>query len=100
MVAVPYNETVEGKSYALTSSYYKAAENPESEFGEEKRRPRVVQAWSGENKPIYEVKSGQITIKGKQYPIKLADGYYIIRKLTVTECMRLQTIPEWYDFSE
>lgn len=48
---------------------------------------------------IYEVKDGQITIKGKRYPIKLADGYYIIRKLTVTECMRLQTIPDWYDFS-
>lgn len=48
--------------------------------------------------PIYEVKDGMITIKGKQYPIKLVDGYYIIRKLTVSECMRLQTVPEWYDF--
>jgi DNA (cytosine-5)-methyltransferase 3A len=47
---------------------------------------------------VYEVKDGVITIKGKQYPIKLADGYYIIRKLTVTECKRLQTVPEWYDF--
>lgn len=49
--------------------------------------------------PIYEVKNGMITVKGKQYPIKLVDGYYIIRKLTVRECMRLQTVPEWYDFS-
>lgn len=48
--------------------------------------------------PIYEVKNGFITIKGKNYPIKLADGYYIIRKLTVTECKRLQTVPEWYNF--
>lgn len=48
--------------------------------------------------PVYEVKDGLITIKDKQYPIKLADGFYIIRKLTVTECMRLQTIPEWYTF--
>ena len=47
---------------------------------------------------IYEVKDGKITIKGKQYPIKLRDGYYIIRKLTVRECMRLQTVPEWYEF--
>ena len=39
-----------------------------------------------------------ITIKGKQYPIKLKDGYYIIRKLTVSECKRLQTVPEWYEF--
>lgn len=48
--------------------------------------------------PIYEVKDGMITVKGKQYPIKLVDGYYIIRKLTVRECMRLQTVPEWYEF--
>lgn len=48
--------------------------------------------------PIYEVRDGYITIKGKKYPIKLKDGYYIIRKLTVKECMRLQTVPEWYDF--
>lgn len=48
--------------------------------------------------PIYAVKDGQITIKGKQYPIKLADSLYIIRKLTVTECKRLQTVPEEYIF--
>jgi DNA (cytosine-5)-methyltransferase 3A len=47
---------------------------------------------------VYEVNGGQITIKGKQYPIKLVDGFYIIRKLTVLECMRLQTVPEWYEF--
>lgn len=47
---------------------------------------------------VYEVKNGFITIKGKTYPIKLADGWYIIRKLTVRECMRLQTVPEWYEF--
>ncbi len=48
--------------------------------------------------PVYEVRNGLITINGKQYPIKLKDGYYIIRKLTVRECMRLQTVPEWYEF--
>lgn len=45
---------------------------------------------------IYEVKDGKITIKGKQYPIKLKDGFYIIRKLTVKECCRLQTMPDDY----
>lgn len=53
---------------------------------------------TGEGKSVYTVKDGQITIKGKQYPIKLADGFYIIRKLSVTECMRLQTVPEWFVF--
>ena len=52
----------------------------------------------GKEITIYEVKGGKITIKGKQYPIKLKDGFYIIRKLTVCECMRLQTVPEWYEF--
>lgn len=52
----------------------------------------------GKECPVYEVKDGQITIKGKTYPIKLKDGFYIIRKLTVRECMRLQTVPEWYEF--
>ena len=52
----------------------------------------------GKEITIYEVKDGKITIKGKQYPIKLKDGFYIIRKLTVCECMRLQTVPEWYEF--
>lgn len=47
---------------------------------------------------IYEVKGGLITVKGKQYPIRLADGFYIIRKLSVTECKRLQTVPDWFEF--
>ena len=50
------------------------------------------------DRPIYEVRDGQITIKGQQYPIKLMDGYYIIRKLTVRECIRLQTVPESFVF--
>ena len=48
--------------------------------------------------PIYEVKDSLITVKGNKYPIKLVDGFYIIRKLTVRECMRLQTVPEWYEW--
>ena len=48
--------------------------------------------------PIYQVRDGMIVVKGKEYPIKLRDGLYIIRKLTVTECKRLQTVPETYVF--
>lgn len=58
----------------------------------------VIEAADGKTYPVYEVRDGLITIKEKQYPIKLADGYYIIRKLTVTECKRLQTVPESYVF--
>ena len=60
--------------------------------------PNIIEHKSDQKYPVYEVRNGLITIKGKQYPIKLKDGYYIIRKLTVRECMRLQTVPEWYDF--
>lgn len=58
----------------------------------------VIEAADGKQMPVYEVRGGRITIKGKTYPIKLADGFYIIRKLTVRECMRLQTVPEEYVF--
>lgn len=50
----------------------------------------------GKELPIYEVRDGLITIKDKQYPIKLADGYYLIRKLTPLEGERLQTLSDGY----
>ncbi len=59
---------------------------------------KIIEPATGKEWPVYEVRDGKITIKGKQYPIKLADGFYIIRKLTVTECKRLQTVPEEYIF--
>ena len=45
---------------------------------------------------VYEVKNGLITVKDRQYPIKLKDGFYNIRKLTPVECERLQTLPDGY----
>ena len=59
---------------------------------------KAVSGADGKTYPVYAVKDGQITIKGKSYPIKLPEGFYIIRKLTVSECKRLQTVPEWYEF--
>lgn len=68
----------------------------------------VIEAAGGKEIPVYEVRDGKICVmvnqKGeterveKWFPIKLADGFYIIRKLTVTECKRLQTVPEEYVF--
>lgn len=46
--------------------------------------------------PIYEVSNGHVIVNDKKYPIQLKDGYYIIRKLTVNECCRLQTMPDNY----
>lgn len=59
---------------------------------------KAISGSDGKTYDVYHVKDGHITIKEKSYPIKLPDGYYIIRKLTVSECKRLQTVPEWYEF--
>lgn len=40
--------------------------------------------------------SSTIEILGNLYPIKLPDGFYIIRKLLPVECERLQTLPDGY----
>ncbi len=59
---------------------------------------KAISSSDGKTYTVYSVSNGTITIKGKEYPIKLQDGYYIIRKLSVNECKRLQTVPEWYEF--
>ncbi|MBQ2383044.1 MAG: DNA cytosine methyltransferase, partial [Oscillospiraceae bacterium] len=58
----------------------------------------AVSGADGKTYPVFRVEGGIIVINGKAYPIKLPDGYWIIRKLTVSECKRLQTVPEWYEF--
>lgn len=59
---------------------------------------KAISGADGKTYTVYSVINGQITIKGRTYPIKLSDGYYIIRKLTISECKRLQTVLEWYEF--
>ena len=66
------------------------------EFDENGKPTKARSYADGKIYTVYEVRNGKITIKGKEYPIKLADGFYIIRKLTVTECCRLQGMPDWW----
>ena len=68
------------------------------EWDESSIPTKAVSGADGKTYTVYSVVDGQITIKEKTYPIKLIDGYYIIRKLTVSECKRLQTVPDWYEF--
>lgn len=68
------------------------------EWDEKNIPTKAISRADGKTYQVHKVENGLITIKNKQYPIKLADGYYIIRKLTVSECKRLQTVPEWYEF--
>lgn len=120
LYAIPVNTTVDEKAVTLKSQYYKNGManflNDTSKGGkytasgvaepvgfatpidwDENGRPtKAISGADGKTYTVYEVKDGIITIKGKEYPIKLADGFYIIRKLTVTECCRLQTLPDNY----
>lgn len=48
--------------------------------------------------PIYEVRDGKLIFNGEPFAVKMKDGIYMIRKLTVTECKRLQTVPDTYEF--
>jgi site-specific DNA-cytosine methylase len=88
------------KMYTLDAHYGKApgVYNPHSQHSYSRHAVAVPQEKPAKDQKVYTVADGQIEVNGKCYPIKLKDGKYIIRKLTVTECMRLQTVPEWYDF--
>ena len=61
----------------------------------------------GQGQRIYSVIGKSVTLsangggqgaKTGLYKINLPDGDYIIRNLSVNECKRLQTVPEWYEF--
>ena len=80
------------------SVYFDDVKSPTVISGHAAKMKIIERVSDKKQHPVYEVRNGLITIKGKQYPIKLKDGYYIIRKLTVRECMRLQTVPECYEF--
>lgn len=86
------------KKHSTVQGSHVSFEDSKSQTLSPSHIPQVFEAADEKTYPIYEVRNDLITIKGKQYPIKLADGFYIIRKLTVRECMRLQTVPEWYEF--
>ena len=108
--AEPINITDDGKSQTIKAQYDKTSianiccysstygatgvaiptnEAPSEQFVGGGKDSKAMQR-------VYEVKDGYITIKGKKYPIKLPDGWYIIRKLTPIECERLQTLPDNY----
>ena len=105
-VIEPIGTTKQGKAFVVTANYSKGSDNVGDYVTHtlEKHVKSCVAETVNPlekgniNAPIYEVKDGFITVKGNKYPIKLVDGFYIIRKLTVRECMRLQTVPEWYEW--
>ena len=99
-----YEARTDGKTGTLTPTMrqnaiaepVRVAYNYATEFDSDGKPTKAYCYADGKIHTVYEVKAGKITIKGKEYPIKLPDGFYIIRKLTVTECCRLQGMPEWW----
>lgn len=123
MIAQPVGQRLQDKSRTITAGYHTCSQRDlrmdietdgfmgkqgviemipwfatAIEWDDEGRPTKAISGADGKTYTVYEVKDGLITIKGKQYPIKLPDGFYIIRKLTVSECKRLQTVPDWYEF--
>lgn len=122
LYAIPVNTTSDGKSHTIKAQYYKngianfitnngfdatsvaelvadsqTVQNAiPCEWDENSKPTKAISCADGKTYTVYEIKDGQIIIRGKQYPIKLSDGFYIIRKLTVRECARLQTMPDDY----
>ncbi len=109
MVACPIGTRVVDKSRTLTASYsHHARRDFEMDIITNGQLGSTNGSWihnnffielsdeNFKNKTIYEVKDSLIKIKDIEYPIKLPDGHYMIRKLSVTECKRLQTVPDEY----
>lgn len=117
LYAIPVNVTPDGKSQTVKAQYSKTSlanvccytstygatgvAEPIGfaiavEWDENGEPTKARSGTDGKTYTVYKVENGLITIKGKQYEIDLADGYYIIRKLTVKECARLQTMPDDY----
>ena len=102
-----FYEVTDRKANTLTTAHvpkvvddfnkYSAYAEP-CEWDDDGTPTKAISSSDGKTYTAYSISNGTITIKGKEYPIKLKDGYYIIRKLSVNECKRLQTVPEWYEF--
>ena len=95
------------KSGCLRATYYKAGrrnfeENIKCGRGYEGVVERVglmpIIDDTVKDSQSYTVENGQMLLGGTLYPMHLANGKYTIRKLTIDECKKLQTVPENYIF--
>lgn len=94
---LPINTTKGGKANTVRATCYK--DTVRNLVGNDYDKRTCVAKkipYMSSTPAVYEVKDGLITIRGKQYPLNLSDGFYTIRKLTVAECCRLQTMPDDY----
>jgi DNA (cytosine-5)-methyltransferase 3A len=100
LYAIPLNKAKNGKSQCLRATAYKDGIRNMVGNDVDKRTCVALPAENSStfaNNKAYEVKDGFITMpNGKVYPLKLPNGFYVIRKLSVTEACRLQTMPDDY----
>lgn len=85
------------KSYCLTANYYKGETFPHAM--RKHNRELIAEPFLGERtsrQKIWRVERERVNIEGVPFAIDLPDGDYTIRKLTVAEAARLQTMPENY----
>lgn len=99
-ILIPINITTNKKSQTLKAQYAKNSIANfccyTSTYGA--TGVAILTKANNELQYTYKVQDGKIIIKNKKYPTNLSDGFYIIRKLSVRECMRLQTVPEDFVF--
>lgn len=104
LTAYPISDT-NGKARTIKANYYKAGQISYIGVGIGGRMQTGVAHLvnravpSDKAKNVYSVEGGTLIYKGRRCPVRLPDGDYEIRKLSVSECKRLQTVPEGYDMS-
>lgn len=93
----PYNRTrIEGKSPTLSTGSMVTSSCATILIEKASENTRYAVLPNGRRTEIYRVENGFVEIKGERYKINLENGFYIFRKLTVTEAERLQTLPDGY----
>ena len=108
-VAIPINPLKSGKSRTVDAHMGKLENdliarinNPNPAKQQYDCIAETIQNDSGRGSrklPIYEVcGNSMIARNGRCYRVNLPDGVYSFRKLTVSECRRLQTVPDTYLF--
>lgn len=111
--AIPV-DTTNGKARTIPASYYKAGTELFPTYKAERSRQKIAVPIrigqignGGQGQRIYSICGKSVTLsangggggaKTGLYKVDLPDGDYTIRKLTIEECKRLQTVPEWYEF--
>lgn len=99
IIALPIGQTKDKKAYCVTANYQNGAGGDYTAHTLKKGVKSVVAEIADEQtegEKTYIVKNKTVKIREESYDIDLPDGIYCFRKMTPTECERLQTMPDGY----